>query len=448
MIMPLLDASLDKDKKKSLREDIAFKYGVSERSLRRYEQSFRESGFEGLKPQNRDHQNRSRLPENFNDILNAAIILKREEPRRSITTIIKILELEEYAPEGVIKKSTLQRHLYKAGFGQRQMKVYTESQHGSTKRYCKFHRMELVQSDIKYGPKLPIGKNGAIAKTYLSTIIDDHSRFILHSEFYANQEEEVIEYSFKQAILKYGKFDLAYVDNGSQYIAKQLKKSMSMLGIPIKHCPVRSGKSKGVVEKYHQVVDQFILEAKLHKIKTLEELNRYWKIYIEEYYHEKPHDGIKEFYKSHNKEVPDCGITPKAEWNKDTRPLYYIDPDVVAKAFLHHETRIVDKGACISFKGRKYETKVSLIGCKVEVAYDPCSDKTITISYPGIESFTAEPLVIKPFCDPTPAIPHALKETDHSRLLAGLERKHKEATDKVADAISFDKYFKGGDSNV
>ena len=38
----------------------------------------------------------------------------------------------------------------------------------------------------------------------------------------------------------------------------------------------------------------------------------------------------------------------------------------------------VDKGACISFRGRKYETKPSLIGYKVEISYDPAAPETIT----------------------------------------------------------------------
>lgn len=41
----------------------------------------------------------------------------------------------------------------------------------------------LVQGDIKYGCKLPIGKNGTMVKTYLSSAIEDHSRLILTSEF-------------------------------------------------------------------------------------------------------------------------------------------------------------------------------------------------------------------------------------------------------------------------
>ena len=51
----------------------------------------------------------------------------------------------------------------------------------------------LIQGDIKYGPKLPIGKNVTMVQTYLSSAIDDHSRFILASEFYDNQEERIVE---------------------------------------------------------------------------------------------------------------------------------------------------------------------------------------------------------------------------------------------------------------
>ena len=70
----------------------------------------------------------------------------------------------------------------------------------------------LLQGDIKYGPKLPIGKNGALVQTYLSSAIDDHSRMVLSSRFYDNQEELVVEETFRDAILKYGAFDACYFD--------------------------------------------------------------------------------------------------------------------------------------------------------------------------------------------------------------------------------------------
>ncbi len=167
-------------------------------------------------------------------------------------------------------------------------------------------------------------------------------------------KEAIIEDTFRQVILKAGKFDTAYFDNGSQYVAKQLKFSLARLGITVRHAPVRSGKSKGKLEKLHQVVDAFLREAKVHWIRTLEELNRHWTNYLEEYYHKDAHGGIKEYYESQGVSVPTEGITPLQEWNRDSRALVFLDASVVAEAFLHHEKRMVDKGAFISFQGRKY----------------------------------------------------------------------------------------------
>ena len=65
------------------------------------------------------------------------------------------------------------------------------------------------------------------------------------SKFYASQEEEVVEDTFRSVLLRAGAFDRCYFDNGSQYVAKQLKLSLAKLGISISHAPVRSGKSKG-----------------------------------------------------------------------------------------------------------------------------------------------------------------------------------------------------------
>ena len=103
----------------------------------------------------------------------------------------------------------------------------------------------------------------------------------------------------------------------------------------------------------------------------------------------------------------------------------FLDTSVVAEAFLHHEERLVDKGGCISFQGRKYETKPSLIGFRVEISYDPASPETITIRHKGIEPFTAKPLEMRPFCDKKDPLPISMQETepDNSRMLEALEKK-------------------------
>ena len=191
-------------------------------------------------------------------------------------------------------------------------------------------------------------------------------------------------------------------------------------------------------------MDSFLDEVKAQKVKTLEELNRLWAICLEEYYHKKPHEGIAEYYKSIGADVPAEGITPEQEWNRDSRALRYLDAGLVGEAFMHHEKRKVNKGACISFRGKQYEARTSLIGCRVEIAYDPSSPEIITVSYPGIQSFKAAPLRIEEYCDQKPALPVSMLavEPETSRFLNALEKRHAESVKRRADAISFGAYRK------
>ena len=75
---------------------------------------------------NRSKRRSQKLPDNFDEIVGEAIILKREVPRRSVRQIIMILETEGWAPAGRIRPSTLQRYLYAAGLGVKQMKRFAE----------------------------------------------------------------------------------------------------------------------------------------------------------------------------------------------------------------------------------------------------------------------------------------------------------------------------------
>ena len=186
MISPLLDPDMDNAKRIQLRREIASSHDLSERTIYRYEKRYRENAFAGLRPMNRKMRRSARLPDNWDEIVGEAIILKREVPKRSARQIIKTLEIEGWAAPGVVKESTLRRYLYKAGLGVKQMRRYAEARETSSRRFCRPHRMELLQADIKYGPDIRT-KDGKLIHTYLSSLIDDHSRFILHSEFYDNK---------------------------------------------------------------------------------------------------------------------------------------------------------------------------------------------------------------------------------------------------------------------
>ena len=69
IITPLLDDSLDPQKKQLLRVRQAQKYGLSTRTISRYEAAYLSGGFSGLKPKSRDKRPSPELPENFEALL-------------------------------------------------------------------------------------------------------------------------------------------------------------------------------------------------------------------------------------------------------------------------------------------------------------------------------------------------------------------------------------------
>ena len=78
MIAPLLDEG----KRRQMREEAAEKNGISKRSLYRYEAGYRDNGFEGLRPMSRTKKRMQRLPDNFDEVMEQAMQLKREVPKR------------------------------------------------------------------------------------------------------------------------------------------------------------------------------------------------------------------------------------------------------------------------------------------------------------------------------------------------------------------------------
>ena len=445
MITPLMDPDMDDAKRCQMREEIAEMNNITTRSLYRYEKYYRENSFDGLRPMNRQMRRSAKLPGNYDEIVAQAIQLKREVPRRSVRQIIKILEIEGWAPPGILKASTLQRYLYKAGLGKKQMRKFTESRETSSRRFCRPHRMELLQGDIKYGPQIR-DKDGKLIKTYLSSLIDDHSRYILQSEFYDNQRAEIVEDTFHKAILKHGAFDTGYLDNGTQYISEQLQKSCGKLGIRLLHAKPRNCEAKGKIEKFHQKVDSFIAEIRVAHVHSVEELNERWKYYLEEEYQKEGHDGIREYYEAMDVKVPSGGISPEQEWNRDTRKLTFIDVGTVSEAFMHHEMRQIDKTGCFSFEGRLYEASTALAGAEVEIIYDPLHTAEIEVRYQGIAPIKAKPVRIGAFANKKPVVPVGMTDQipKSSRLLDALEKKYKENHRLFADAISFAGYGKEG----
>src|SRR3954468_734558 len=125
LIAPLLAEGLDTGKAKELKNHICKTSGLSERTIRRYLTQYRNENFEGLKPKGISGKvKKEAIPPN---LLEQAILLRKEAPTRSVAQLIQILEWEGLAEPGQLKRSTLQEKLTEKGYSSRQMKLYSKT---------------------------------------------------------------------------------------------------------------------------------------------------------------------------------------------------------------------------------------------------------------------------------------------------------------------------------
>jgi len=88
--------------RRRLRHAFMEKYGVADRTIRRWLAVWRQEGATGMANKRREGK-ASILPE---EVVKAAIVLRQEEPQRSISNIITILEEEGMVERSFLKRST------------------------------------------------------------------------------------------------------------------------------------------------------------------------------------------------------------------------------------------------------------------------------------------------------------------------------------------------------
>ncbi|MCR5168835.1 MAG: DDE-type integrase/transposase/recombinase [Oscillospiraceae bacterium] len=257
------------------------------------------------------------------------------------------------------------------------MKIHHDKGYAS-QRFARVHRNDLWQGDIKYGLMIKI--NGNPVQTYMSSLIDDATRYIIHAEFYDNMEQSIVEDTLKKGIQKYGVPRRIYFDNGSQYRTHWMQRACGFLGIRLLYARSRNPQGKGKQERFNLTVNSFLDELELKKTTSIREVNDYFSAWLSECYHSRTHSTL--------------GTTPERAFKCDSMPLHYPDEAVFANAFLHCETRKVNKSGCISFMGKDYDVGVLYAVQKVDVIYEPQDISRIKIEAKGHEPFYAEPIKV------------------------------------------------------
>ncbi len=435
LLAPLLSDGLDKSEIKEIKERICRETGLSQRTIRRYLKSYRTEGFEGLIPKTRGVRESNVIPD---EVLEQAILLRREIPSRSVAEIIRILEWEKLIAPGAVKRSTLQEKLQERGFSGKHMAIYAGGGI-ATRRFQKRTRNKLWHSDIKYGCYLPIGPKQTLKQVFMVAFLDDATRMILHAEFYPSLAQSIVEDCYRKAILKFGVPESVYFDNGKQFRNKWMSRTCAKLGVRLIFARPYSPEGAGKIEKFNQNIDRFLDEYKVDDgLKTLDEMNERFRIWLEECYQNRLHSALKE-------------MTPVQAYNADPKPLKYLPADVVANAFLHSESRKVDKSGCISFNSVKYEVGIPYVGRKVDIVFDPQNTDELMVEYQDDTPFAIHKLIIGERVSEKPEIPEflTLAKPTSSRLLDAAKEQNNIRKDKQKNTvISFRDMKTGGEENV
>src|SRR5207253_1327699 len=165
---------------------------------------------------------------------------KRENPRRSIRQIRRLLETAGAVARDSLSRSAIHRLLQQHGLSRM---TGSGSLPEEKRSFAAASAGAIWYGDVMHGPRVPV--HGRLRKTYLVSLIDDASRLIAHSAFCLGETALDIEGVLKQALLRRGVPGKIIVDNGAAYRASTLQGLCVRLGIHLIFCRPYAPEGKG-----------------------------------------------------------------------------------------------------------------------------------------------------------------------------------------------------------
>jgi transposase InsO family protein len=339
-------------------------------SLRRKLNKYLKGGFNHLFRKRRNDIGKIRSVDQ--EILDKAIELKKDQPKRSDDTINRFLKVEY---DKTIAKSTLYRHLKLAGATKLKLGVITKK---VRKRWTRDYSNDLWIGDFEDGPYVIY--NNEVVPTYLSLFIDCHSRYIVEGRYYYRQNLDILIDSLIRAWSIHGTSKELYLDNAKVYHSNRLKAACYDIPIKLIHRAKGDPSPGGLVERFFGTSQsQFEAEVKAGDLITLDELNKSFSAYLEVVYHPNINSETNE--------------APEERYKNGLTVIRHIDLDQALKFFMEREQRTVNKDfSDIRIHNRFYRVDPKYRGDKVIVRYDSFSsmDKVFLYSLPPHEQYLCE----------------------------------------------------------
>jgi len=318
-------------------------------TLRRKLNLYRQGGFDNLARKKRDDLGK---PRNTSiEVIEKAIELKKEQPRRSPRTINFFLK-DKY--NTTVPRSTLYRHLKQAGATRMKLGI---TRNKVRKRWTRNHTHDLWVGDFEEGPY--VLEQGDVVPTHLSAFIDCHSRYGVEARYYFRQNLDILIDSWIRALSIHGAPVELYVDNAKVYHSTGLKAACHRLNIRLLHRPPRDPAPGGLVERFFQTVqDQFEAEVRAGDILSLDQLNRGFSAWLNVSYHESEHT--------------ETGQTPIKRYHQGLTVIRQVDMGRVIESFMQTALRTVNRTfSDVQLNRRFYRVDPKLRGDRVQVRFDP-----------------------------------------------------------------------------
>lgn len=326
---------------------------------------YRQDGFPALAPKPRQDRGQPRaVPPETATLIER---LKRENPHRTGTALLRELALTREQNKPGLSASTLYRFLRARGLTERQLLLDQTTAH---KKYEAQYANQNWQSDMLFGPWVQ-RPGGGKRQVFLQATLDDASRLIPHAQFYPDQGLNSFLDCLRQAIAARGVPTRLYMDNAKIYRSPQLARIAASLGILIVHTPPYQPEGRGKIERYFRSVrEQFLTNLDPHVLLSIDQLNQRLWHWIDTVYHCHEHSSLQ--------------TTPLLRWQRDIEQVRQLPPSTdLRRVFFHRVDRLVRRDSTFLLQSRYFEAPPHLAGKRIEVRFDPLDPAQLEIYCEG-----------------------------------------------------------------